>query len=138
MLAETFSIQMVNPILLWDSLDCSTDLAEDQEFISGFERLLMNKYESCTDWFRDNLLTLGQQEPVVVIIRTDGRWQFDEGHHRLADAMAEHRDLAVIFDDTNADDDSVMCYQVARPDMEAYHDQIADFIPAPRITADYN
>lgn len=133
MLAETINVQMVNPYILWDSLDCSTDLEGPNDFDIEFASLLSRKFFACSPWFRENLRQIGIQEPIVIIIRSDGEWQMDEGHHRLADALFGYYDVPVVFDDSGSDDESLMCFQVSREDVEAYHDTTeADLIPLPR------
>jgi hypothetical protein len=126
-LHKAFCIQMVNPLDLFFAVDCSTDLDESLGYTMDqhFTTLLDWKYENCSEWFQTNLATLGIQEPVVVIIRSDGRWQMDEGHHRLSWAL-RHGICAipVIFDDSGADDDSHMGYIVARTSTDAYHDTV--------------
>jgi hypothetical protein len=114
--------QVVDPMELFNSLDWSTDLRSDYgDTMADFLELLLRKFENCTDWFLTDLALCGIQEPVVVIIRSDGRWQMDEGHHRLAWAMHNHYPVPVVFDDTGADDDSEVGYLRARVNVEAYH-----------------
>lgn len=128
-LHKEYCIQMVNPMDLFHAVDCSTDLPEHMSMDEYFGELLATKYENCTEWYLTNLATLGVQEPVVVIIRSDGRWQMDEGHHRLAWAIYhEIPFIPVIFDDSGADDDSVMGFLVARADAEVYHCSTGDFL----------
>jgi hypothetical protein len=127
-LHQAFCIQMVNPYDLRDSLDASTDLRPDlgDTMEETFPVLLKKKYENCSDWFTTNLATLGIQEPLVVIIYSDGAWQMDEGHHRLAWALLHNVDVPVIFDDSGADDESHMGFLVSRASVDAYHHTIAD------------
>lgn len=133
-LAIDFTIQMVNPYDLKNACDLSTDLHQDgYEHLSmdtDFVVLLQRKYENCTDWFLMNLEALGVQEPLVVIILPDGRWQFDDGHHRLAWALLNNLDVPVVFDDSMVEGDDVldnaMGYHVARPDVEARSYTTAD------------
>lgn len=119
-----YCIQMVRPWLLLYSLDASTDLRHDlgDTMQADFMDLLARKYENCTEWYFTNLMDLGIQEPIVVIVRTDGTWQMDEGHHRLAWSLWNNvEEIPVIFDDSGADDDSNMGYLVSRDNVEAYH-----------------
>lgn len=122
-LHQAYCIQMVNAFDLRDSLDCSTDLREDlgDTMEETFPVLMEKKVESCSDWFFTNLATLGIQEPLVIIIRSDGRWQMDEGHHRLAWALLNNKDVPVVFDDSGADDESHMGFLVSRASVDAYH-----------------
>lgn len=127
-LHQAFCIQMVNPFDLRDSLDRSTDLRHDlgDTMEKDFTVLLEHKWERCSDWFTTNLATLGIQEPLVVIIYSDGSWSMDEGHHRLAWALLHNVDVPVIFDDSGADDESHMGFLVSRANVDAYHHTIAD------------
>lgn len=135
-LAIDFTIQMVNPYDLKNACDLSTDLHQDgYEHLtmdSDFVVLLQRKYENCTDWFLTNLEALGVQEPLVVIILPDGRWQFDDGHHRLSWALLNNVDVPVVFDDSMVEGDNVvdnaMCYHVARPNVEARSYTTADAV----------
>jgi hypothetical protein len=119
-LASDFVIQMVNPYDLRAACEISTDYGEDHHTDEdGYTVLLQRKYDNCTEWFLRDLESIGVQEPLVVIIRPDGRWQFDDGHHRLAWALLNNVDIPVVFDKMGADEDvldNVTCYQVARPD----------------------
>lgn len=128
-------IQMVKPIDLYYSLDCSTDLPDTFHETLGnwymdrqFPELMDTKYENCSEWYLTNLTTLGVQEPIVVIIRRDnGRWQMDEGHHRLSWALRNHiPEIPVVFDDSGADDNSHMGFIVARANVEAYHSTVTE------------
>jgi hypothetical protein len=121
-LLNAYCIQMVNPLDLFYAVDCSTDLP-DSVMDEHFGQLLTDKYENCTEWYKTNLATLGIQEPIVIIIREDdGRWQMDEGHHRLSWSMHHGiPEIPVIFDDSGADDESNMGFLVARANVEAYH-----------------
>lgn len=129
-LHKHFCIQMVDPWDLFYAVDCSTDLREDLGYTMDehFGDLLDRKYENCTEWYLTNLATLGVQEPLVIIIRADdGRWQFDEGHHRLSWALRNHIPLVpVIFDDSGADDESHVGYMVSRVNVEAYHTTVME------------
>lgn len=119
-----YCIQMVRPWHLYAALDASTDLRHDlgDTMQEHFMELLRRKYENCSEWYVTNLADLGIQEPLVVIIRSDGLWQMDEGHHRLAWSLFHNiEEIPVIFDDTGADDDSMAGYMVARANVEAYH-----------------
>jgi hypothetical protein len=123
-----YCIQIVNPFDLRNALDCSTDLRHDlgDTMDEHFIPLLAYKYQSCSDWFTTNLACLGIQEPLCVIIRTDGRWQLDNGHHRLAWALLHNVEVPVIFDDSGLDDDSDLSDRVSRTDIQTYHDTIAE------------
>jgi hypothetical protein len=137
-LHKQFRIQMIDPVDLFYAVDCSTDLWEsvygETEEIrcrvmdEQFGALLDRKYENCTEWYLTNLATLGVQEPVVVIVRwDDGRWQMDEGHHRLSWALRHSIPLIpVIFDDSGADDESHMGFMVARANVDAYHSTVTE------------
>lgn len=126
-LASDYVIQMVNPYDLRQACELSTDYGEDNTTSeSGYTVLLQKKYENCTDWFLTNLAAIGVQEPLVVIIRPDGLWQFDDGHHRLAWALLNNVDVPVVFDDSmvegDAIEDNLTCYYVTRHDVTARHD----------------
>lgn len=126
-LHKNYCIQMVRPWLLLAALDCSSDLRHDlgDTMQEHFIELLRRKYEDCSDWWFTNLATLGIQEPLVIIIRSDGLWQMDEGHHRLAWALWHNiEDIPIIFDDSGADDDSHMGYVVSRANVDAMHSMI--------------
>jgi hypothetical protein len=117
-------IQMVEPGLLIDCLDGSTDLRADlgDTMHDDFMTLLDRKFNRCSEWFNTNLATLGIQEPLVVIIYPNGEWVIDDGHHRLAWALLnEISEIPVVFDDTGAGDESYMASVVARVDVTAYH-----------------
>lgn len=122
-----YCIQMVRPWLLLAALDCSSDLRHDlgDTMQDHFIELLRRKYEDCSEWWFTNLATLGIQEPLVVIIRSDGMWQMDEGHHRLAWALWHNiEEIPIILDDTGADEDSHMGYVVSRANVDAYHSMV--------------
>lgn len=131
-------IQMVDPWDIFYGVDCSTDLPESvygataeiccRAMDEQFGTLLDRKYQNCTEWYLTNLATLGVQEPVIVIVRSDdGRWQFDEGHHRLSWSLRNDIPLIpVAFDDTGADDESQMGYLVSRVNVEAYHHTVME------------
>lgn len=123
-----YCIQMVDPWDLFYALDCSTDLPSHKSMDEHFGALLDRKYQNCTEWYLTNLATLGVQEPLVVIIRSDnGDWQMDEGHHRLSWALrSEIPFVPVIFDDSGADDESNMGYLVGRTNVDAYHDTVLE------------
>lgn len=115
-LAKDFVIQMVNPYDLRAACELSTDYGEEHSTDeSGYTVLLQTKYENCTEWFLRNLESIGVQEPLVVIIRADGLWQFDDGHHRLAWALLNNVDVPVVFDQMYEGEeaiDSNMCFDV--------------------------
>lgn len=129
-LADHYCIQIVNPYELKRACDLSTDLHqagyEHLSMDSDFVVLLQKKYENCTEWFLTDLETLGCQEPLVVIILPDGRWQFDDGHHRLAWALLNNVNVPVVFDDSMIEGDDVLdnttCYEVRRHGVVAEHD----------------
>lgn len=127
-LHQSYCIQTVNAYDLRDALDCSTDLRHDEGDTMGehFPVLMEKKAGGCSDWFFSNLASLGIQEPLVIIVRSDGRWQMDEGHHRLAWALLNNKDVPVIFDDSGADDDSHVGYMVSRGNVDAYHNTTAE------------
>lgn len=122
-------IQMVNPYDLKVACDYSTDYGPEKDAHEpGYVSLLQKKYGNCSDWFLHNLETLGIQEPLVVIVwkGPDGviRWQFDDGHHRLAWALLNNVDVPVVFDELQADEDvedSDMFFRVGRPDVDEPH-----------------
>lgn len=129
-LHAAFCIQMVDAYALRDALDTSTDLRHDlgDTMNEDFPVLLEKKWGNCSDWFTTNLATLGIQEPLVIIIYRDGLWCMDEGHHRLAWALLNNKEVPVIFDDSGADDESHMGYLVSRVNVSAYHDTVDDLI----------
>lgn len=131
---------MVNAFDLRDSLDCSTDLRHDlgDTMAETFPVLLEKKYDSCSDWFATNLALLGIQEPLVIIVRADGRWQMDEGHHRLAWALLNNKTVPVIFDDSGADDESHMGFLVSRANVDAYHTTTADDLLSADVESAFN
>lgn len=137
-LHKSFCIQMVDPWDLFHAVDCSTDLREDLGYTMDehFGELLDQKYENCTEWYLTNLATLGVQEPLVVIVRSDdGKWQFDEGHHRLSWALRNRIPLVpVIFDDSGADDESHAGFMVSRANVEAYHTTVTEEFLVPPAT----
>jgi hypothetical protein len=119
---------MVDAFDLRDALDRSTDLYHDEgdTMHTDFPVLLEKKIGNCSDWFLTNLEMLGIQEPLVIIIYSDGSWCMDEGHHRLAWALLNGKEVPVIFDDSGADDESNAGYMVSREDVSAYHDMVVD------------
>lgn len=124
-----YCIQMVRPWLLLASLDASTDLRHDlgDTMQEDFMELLARKYENCSEWYFTNLMNLGIQEPLVIIVRSTGEWQMDEGHHRLAWSLWNNiEEIPVIFDDSGADEDSHMGYLVSRENVEAYHHTVLE------------
>lgn len=121
---SAFCIQMVPARALAAALDCSTDLRHDlgDTMEEHFEELLDRKFAGCTDYFLNNLEELGIQEPIVVMIRSDnGRWQMDEGHHRLRWGLIDNREVPVIFCDCGMDDDCQMGYLVTRRNTNVTH-----------------
>lgn len=129
-LASQYTIQMVNPYDLRAACQESTDYGEGNDTADPeYTVLLQRKYENCTAWFLANLESIGVQEPLVVIIRPDGVWQFDDGHHRLAYALLNNVDVPVVFDEMREGEDvldNVTCYKVARHGVTARHDTTED------------
>lgn len=125
-LASDYVIQMVNPYELRAACELSTDYGEGHHTSEpGYTVLLQRKYENCTDWFLTNLEAIGVQEPLVVIVLPDGRWQFDDGHHRLAWALLNNVDVPVVFDDSMVEGDDILdnttCFEVTRHGVTARH-----------------
>lgn len=124
-------IQMMDPWDVFYAVDRSTDLPKGKTMDEHFGELLDRKYENCTEWYRTNLATLGIQEPLVIIVRSDTReWQMDEGHHRLSWALRHHDpgeiEIPFVFDDTGADDESHMGFLVSRANVAAYHNTMTE------------
>lgn len=142
MLAATgYTVQMVNPFDLRDALDASTDLRMDlgDTMEDDFPVLLIERHHSQSQWFQDNLMALGIQEPITVIIMPDGSWQIDDGHNRLAHGLLNNVEVPVVFDDSGAGEDSVMRYEVTRQGVEAYHYTTDDGVEEdhPTVKIDY-
>ena len=124
-IASDFMIMEVDPYDLKESFDLSTDYGEDKDpHDSGFITLLQKKYGNCSDWFLENLASEGIIEPLVMIIRDDGLWQFDDGHHRLMWALLNNVPVPVVFAEMqpgqNHEEDDTF-YRVARRDVEHRH-----------------
>lgn len=119
-----YCIQMIPARDLAAALDCSTDLRHDlgDTMEEHFGPLLDDKLAGCTDYFLTNLVELGIQEPIVIIVRSDsGEWQMDEGHHRLRWGLINNTELPVIFCECGLDDDCQMGYLVARKNANVTH-----------------
>lgn len=125
-LHRDFCIQMIPARELVKSLDASADLNSGQTMEEHFIPLLDRKEKNCSEWFRTNLVTLGIQEPLVIIVYPGNLWLLDNGHHRLAWGVLMDADVPVIFDDSGACDDSNLAYLVARKEIEVYHNTIDD------------
>lgn len=128
-IASDFTIQMVNPYDLKEAMDLSTDHPDGTPHDPRFVTLLQRKYGNCTDWFLDNLESEGIKEPLVMIIRNDGLWQFDDGHHRLAWALLNNVEVPVVFAEMLPGmdiEDEHTGYYVSRHDVNERHDTTAE------------
>lgn len=124
-LASSFIVQMVNAYDLRDAMDLSTDHPDGTPHDPRFITLLQKKYGNCSPWFLENLRAEGIKEPLVILILPDGRWQFDNGHHRLSYALLNNLDVPVVFDDSMVEGDDIELndtfLRVGRQDVDEHH-----------------
>lgn len=87
------------------ALDDSTDL--NGRGMRFFDDLMIEKFQNIPPRLLDDLDLIGIEKPILVTVDEEGYWCIVDGHHRLAWALTERRQVPVLFVDEHVDTNEV-------------------------------